>query len=76
MQPDDLISISTAARELECGRPTVYRAIKDARLTGVEVDGRQMILKDETWEGFEPNFVGRRAQKLDEQDDDTDGPSH
>lgn len=71
MQPDDLISISNAARELECGRATLYRAIEDGRLTGVEVDGRQMILKDEVWEDFEPNFVGRRAQKFEQEDDDT-----
>jgi len=69
MHPDDLISISNAARTLECGRATLYRAIEDGRLTGAEVDGRQMILKDEAWEDFEPNFVGRRAQKFDEQEE-------
>jgi len=71
MQPDDLISISNAARKLDCGRATLYRAIEDGRLTGVEVDGRQMILEDEAWEDFEPNFVGRRVEKF-EQDDDED----
>jgi excisionase family DNA binding protein len=70
MQPDDLISITNAARELECGRATLYRALKDGRLTGVEVEGRQMILKDEAWEDYEPNFVGRRAQKFDQDDDE------
>jgi len=70
MQPDDLISITNAARELECGRATLYRALEDGRLTSVEVEGRQMILKDEAWEDYEPNFVGRRAQKFDQNDED------
>ena len=69
MQPDDLLSISDAAREIGCSRTTLYRAIDDGRLTGVEVGGRKMIVKDEAWEDFEPNFVGARAQKI-EQDDD------
>jgi len=74
MQPDDLLSISDAAREIGCSRTTLYRAIGDGRLTGVEVGGRKMIVRNEAWEDFEPNFVGARAQKI-EQDDDTDGSS-
>lgn len=70
MQPEDLLSVSSAARELDCGRATLYRALKDGRLTGVEVDGRQMILKDEAWEEFEPNFVGRRVEKFKQDDED------
>jgi excisionase family DNA binding protein len=70
MQPDDLISITSAARELECGRATLYRALDDGRLTGVEVDGRRMLVKDEAWEDYEPNFVGRRAQKFDQDGDE------
>jgi len=75
MHPDDLISFSDAAREIECSRATLYRAVDDGRLNDVEVGGRRMLLRDEAWEAFEPNLVGRRAQKLDEQDDDTDGTS-
>lgn len=71
MQPEDLLSVSSAARELDCGRATLYRALKDGRLTGVEVDGRKMILKDEAWEEFEPNFVGRRAEKFEQEDNGT-----
>jgi excisionase family DNA binding protein len=71
MKPDDLLSISDAAREIGCSRTTLYRAIDDGRLTGVEVGGRKMIMRDETWEDFEPNFVGARAQKV-EQDDDSE----
>ena len=74
MQPDDLLSISDAARKIGCSRTTLYRAIDDGRLTGVEVGGRRMIVKDEAWVDFEPNLVGARAQKI-EQDDDTDNNS-
>jgi len=75
MQPEDLLSISNAARKIGCGRATLYRAINDGRLTGVEVDGRTMIVRDEAWENFEPNIVGRRVQKLEEEDNDTNGTS-
>jgi len=68
MQPDDLLSISDAAREIGCSRTTLYRAIGDGRLTGVEVGGRKMIVRDEAWEDFEPNFVGARAQKIEQED--------
>jgi excisionase family DNA binding protein len=70
MQPDDLISFSAAARELECSRTTLYRAADDGRLNDVEVGGRRMLVKDEAWEDFEPNFVGRRAQKFDQDGDE------
>ena len=69
MQPDDLLSISDAAREIGCSRTTLYRAIGDGRLTGVEVGGRKMIVRDEAWEDFEPNFVGARAQKIEQEND-------
>lgn len=69
MKPDDLLSISDAAREIGCSRTTLYRAIGDGRLTGVEVGGRKMIVRDEAWEDFEPNPVGARAQKIEQEDD-------
>lgn len=70
MQPDDLISFSDAAREIGCSRTTLYRAVDDGRLNDVEVGGRRLLVKDEAWEDFEPNLVGGRAQKF-EQDDGT-----
>jgi excisionase family DNA binding protein len=73
MDPDDLISFTEAARKIGCSRATLYRAASDGRLNDMEVGGRQMLVKDEAWEAFEPNLVGRRAQKLDEQADGTDG---
>jgi excisionase family DNA binding protein len=72
MQPDDLISFSDAAREIDCSRATLYRAVDDGRLNDVEVGGRQLLVKDEAWETFEPHPVGRRAQKL-KRDDDAGG---
>lgn len=63
MDPDDLISFSDAARKIGCSRTTLYRAADDGRLNDVEVGGRRMLLKDETWEDFEPILTGARAQK-------------
>ena len=71
MDPDDLISFSDAAREIGCSRTTLYRAVDDGRLNDVEVGGRQMLLRDEAWEDFEPRLKGGRVRKL-EQEDDTD----
>lgn len=68
MQPDDLISFSDAAREIGCSRTTLYRAADDGRLNDVEVSGRRMLVKDEAWEDFEPNLIGARMQKLEEED--------
>ena len=75
MQPDDLISFSDAAREIGCSRTTLYRAADDGRLNDVEVGGRRMLVKDEAWEDFEPNFVGARAQKIDQENEDTTNTS-
>jgi excisionase family DNA binding protein len=68
MKPSDLLSITAAAREINCGRSTLYRAIDDGRITGVEVGGRRMIVRDDAWKEFEPNFVGRRAQMSEQVD--------
>lgn len=75
MEPADLISFSDAARKIDCSRATLYRAVEDGRLNDVEVGGRQLLIKDEEWEVFEPNLVGRRAQKFGGQDDDMNGTS-
>jgi excisionase family DNA binding protein len=71
MDPDDLISFSDAAREIGCSRTTLYRAADDGRLNAIEVSGRRMLIKDEAWDEFEPNLVGARMEKLEEEDDDT-----
>lgn len=69
MQPDDLISFSEAAREIGCSRTTLYRAVDDGRLNDLEVGGRRMLVKDESWDDFEPTLTGGRVRKLEEQDD-------
>jgi excisionase family DNA binding protein len=69
MHPDNLISFSDAAREIDCSRTTLYRAVDDGRLNDVEVGGRRLLVKDEAWEAFEPNLVGRRAQKLSDEEE-------
>ena len=60
MDTDDFISISDAARQLKAGRATLYRALDDGRLNGVEVAGRTVIIQDEKWESFEPEQQGAR----------------
>ncbi|MCS3676232.1 excisionase family DNA binding protein [Salinibacter ruber] len=74
MQVEDLISYSNAAQEIGCSRATLYRAVDDGRLRDMEVGGRRMLVKDEDWESFEPNSVGRRAQRS-EQNEDTSSSS-
>jgi len=68
MQPDDLISFTDASRKIGCSRATLYRAAEDGRLNDVKVSGRQMLIKDEAWEDFEPQLRGGRVRKI-EQDD-------
>lgn len=70
MRYDDVITFSNAARRLGCSRTTLYRAVRDGRLNAVEVGDRKMILKDEAWEAFEPNLVGGRVRKLEEDESD------
>jgi predicted site-specific integrase-resolvase len=68
-ETSDVISFSDAARKKGCSRATLYRAVDDGRLNGVQVSDRQMIVKDEKWTAFEPEFIGRRAQKLSDDND-------
>jgi excisionase family DNA binding protein len=65
ISPEDLITISNAAEAKDCSRTTIYRAIGNGRLTGVEVGERKMIVKDETWEDFEPVYTGFRREKYE-----------
>jgi excisionase family DNA binding protein len=69
MDPSDVISFSEAAREIGCSRATLYRAVDDGRLNDVEIGGRRLLLKDEAWADFEPNVVGARAQKIEQEND-------
>ncbi len=69
---DDVITFSNAAREIGCSRTTLYRAVDDGRLRDIEVGGRRMILKDESWEEFEPKLMGGRVQMLHKEDDSDD----
>lgn len=70
MDPSDLISFTEAARRIGCSRATLYRAAGDGRLNDIEVGERRMLIKDVAWKDFEPNFVGRRAQKFEQDDDE------
>lgn len=67
--PSDLISFTDAAREKDCGRNTLYRAADRGELTTVEVSGRTMIVQDEAYWTFEPNWVGERARQNQDSDD-------
>jgi excisionase family DNA binding protein len=60
----DVISFTAAAKVKKCGRNTLYRAANDGRLNAVEVSGRQMLVRDQKWEEFEPKVIGHRARKL------------
>jgi len=61
VDPSDLLSISEAAREKDCGRITLYRAIDDGRLNAVEAGGRTMLVRDETYVDYEPKRTGARV---------------
>lgn len=63
LDPNDLISFTDAAREKDCGRNTLYRAVEDGRLNSVEVSGRQMLVRDDAYLNFEPNWTGARARQ-------------
>ena len=62
MQPN-VTTFSEAAEEKNCGRTTIWRAVKDGRLNTAKVGNRDMILRDETFRQFEPRNTGRRAAR-------------
>jgi excisionase family DNA binding protein len=66
IDPENLITISEAAEEVGCSRTTVYRALEDGRLHGVEVGDRQMVVRDEAFSAFEPEFTGFRREKYED----------
>lgn len=65
-----VLSISQAARELGCGRSTLYRAIKRGDLNALDTGSGTVIIADEKWEQYEPEMTGRRAEKFGQQKDD------
>jgi len=70
---EDLITFTDAAKDLDCGRTTLYRAASDGRLNTVEVGDRKVLVKDEKYETFEPEWRGRRVNQQDEPNrDDTE----
>jgi len=60
---DDVISFTDAAEEKNCGRTTLWRAANDGRLNTIEVAGRRVLVKDEKFEAFEPEWKGQRVQQ-------------
>jgi len=64
----EFISVSEAARRVECGRNTIYRACNDGRLNSERVAGRLVVADDATFRDFEPHYIGARAarQKQDQ----------
>ncbi|MCS3615879.1 hypothetical protein [Salinibacter ruber] len=63
-----VISFTDAAEVKQCGRNTLYRAVEDGRLNDIEVGSRRMLVEDEKWDAFEPESVGLRAQKPNNED--------
>ena len=71
VDPSNLISISNAAEEKGCSRKTLYKAIRDGRLNGIEIDDRQMLIRDHAFEAFEPEWRGQRVRRHRDDDSDT-----
>lgn len=71
--PSDLITISEAASAKDCSRTTLYRAIDDGRLNAVEIGDRQMLVRDQVYDAFEPKWKGERVRR--HRDDDPQSPS-
>jgi len=66
VDPDSLVTVSDAAEANDCSRTTIYRALEDGRLTGVEVGGRQMVVRDGAFDAFEPVYTGFRREKYED----------
>ena len=64
----NFISVSEAARRIECARTTIYRACSDGRLNSQRVAGRLVVADDATFRDFEPHHIGARAAR--QKDDD------
>lgn len=68
----DLISFSEAAEDKQCSRTTLYKAADDGRLNDLEVGRRRMLVRDEKYEQFEPEWTGARAAQAKEDSDDSE----
>lgn len=64
----DLIAFKDAVEDKGCGRTTLYRAANDGRLNTVEIGGRRLLVKDEKYEAFQPEWTGRRARQVDKEE--------
>lgn len=64
---EDVITFTDAAEDKNCGRTTLYRAADDGRLNTVEVGNRRMLVMDEKYEAFEPEWRGRRTRQIDKE---------
>jgi excisionase family DNA binding protein len=64
MQPN-VTTFTEAAEEKNCGRATLYRAVEEGRLNTAKVGQRDMILRDEKYQQFEPHNTGTRAARND-----------
>jgi len=70
IDPTDLISFTDAARKKDCGRNTLYRAADRGQINTTEVSGRKMIVKDEAFASFKPQWTGARARREQDETDD------
>jgi hypothetical protein len=58
-------TISQAAKEKDCIRDTIYRAIEKDLLNTSEVAGRRLVRMDDKYDAFQPQLTGiRRKKKL------------
>jgi excisionase family DNA binding protein len=62
----EFISVSEAARRIECARTTIYRACTDGRLNSERVAGRLVVADDDVFRDFEPHYIGARAARQKE----------
>ena len=59
----DYITFTDAAEVKDCGRNTLYRAADDGRINTAEIAGRNLIVRDDAFEEFEPMNKGARAAR-------------
>lgn len=67
MEEPKIIAITDAAREKDCHRSTIHRAIERGDLNATEFGGRRAIVKDDAWDEWQPTETGGRI-KFDDED--------